>query len=141
MVPKVYIWPLIADLRDALPEEAWALLSHSIATLGYAELVSFTLAATPSNECSSVSEVVDIDTERLTSLTKELNLSMGSFGKQITDPSAQSYGTVNLSNPLGPGLEPAPVSPYRNSVAFSLLSGTIKAVYGAHRGDAKPDGT
>ena len=65
---------------------------------------------------------------------------MVSFGKQITDPSAQSYGTVNLSNPLGPGLEPAPVSPYRDSVAFSLLSGTIKAVYGAHRGVANPDG-
>ena len=92
------------------------------------------LAVPCSNECSSVSEVVDIDTERLVPLAKELNLSVVSFGKHITDPSASSYGTLNLSNPLRTEFEPAPVSPYKDSAAFSLLSGTIKAVYNAHRG-------
>ena len=93
-----------------------------------------------SDECSSASEVVDIDTKRLTPLAKKLNLSVTSFGKHITDPSVPHYGTVNLSNSLEFELDPAPVSPYRDSVAFSLLSGTIKAVYSAHRGLVDPGG-
>jgi len=91
-----------------------------------------------SNEYSSISEVVDIDTERLTPLAKELGLSVVSFGKHTTDLSALSRGTLNISNPLGGEFEPAPVSPYKDSVAFSILSGTIKAVYNAHRGLSDP---
>ena len=39
-----------------------------------------------------------------------------------------------LSDPWNTKLEPAPISPYRNSPAFRVLSGTIKGVYNAHRG-------
>jgi len=38
---------------------------------------------------------------------------------------------VNLPNPSGSELEPAPVSPCKDSAEFNLLSGTIKAVWNA----------
>ena len=129
---------LIVDYRNALPEEAWALVNHRITTLRYAESPFHAPAVLRSNECSSISEVIDIETERLTPLAKKLNLSVVSFGKYVTDPSVPSDGKVDLSNPLGGELEPAPVSPYKDSVAFNLLSGTIKAVYNAHRGLVNP---
>lgn len=39
-----------------------------------------------------------------------------------------------LSDPWNSKLEPAPISPYKNSPASRILSGTIKATYNAHRG-------
>ena len=39
-----------------------------------------------------------------------------------------------LSDPWNSKLEPAPTSPYKNSPASRVLSGTIKGVYNAHRG-------
>ena len=83
---------------------------------------------------SSFSEVVDIDTELLKPVAAKFNLSLTSFGKPITDPSLPSYGSVTLSNPWNTQLEPAPISQYKGSAAFDVLSGTIKGVYNTHRG-------
>ncbi|KAF9646522.1 carboxypeptidase S, partial [Thelephora ganbajun] len=101
---------------NALPEEAWAVVNHRIATDG------------------SVAEVARIDTELLKPIAAKFNLSFTSFGEVITDPSVPYYGSVALSNPWGTQLEPAPISPYKSSVAFDILSGTVKSVYNAHRG-------
>ena len=83
---------------------------------------------------SSVSEVVNINTELLEPVAAKFNLSLTSFGKVITDPSAPYYGSAVLSNQWDSALEPAPISPYKGSAAFDVLSGTIKSVYNAHRG-------
>jgi hypothetical protein len=77
---------------------------------------------------------MDIDTELIKPIAAKLNLSFTAFGEVITDPSAPSSGSVVLSNPWGTQLEPAPTSPYKGSVAFDILSGTIKSVYNTHRG-------
>ena len=82
---------------------------------------------------SSVSEVVDIDTKLLEPIAAKFNLSLISFGKVITDPSVPYYGSVVFSNQWNSALEPAPVSPYKGSAAFDVLSGTIKSVYNVHR--------
>jgi len=101
---------------NALPEDAWTVINHRIAT------------------DSSVSEVVNINTEFLKPIAAKLNLSLSSFGEVISDPSAPYYGSVAISDPWGSKLEPAPTSPYKGSVAFDILSGTIKSVYNTHRG-------
>jgi len=77
---------------------------------------------------------MNIDTELIRPLAAKLNLSFTAFGEVITDPSAPPSGSVALSNPRGTQLEPAPTSPYKDSVAFDILSGTIKSVYNIHRG-------
>ena len=82
---------------------------------------------------SSVAEVVNIDTELIRPLAAKFNLSFTTFGEVITDPSAPSSGSVALFN-YSTRLEPAPTSPYKDSVAFDILSGTIKSVYNIHRG-------
>ena len=77
---------------------------------------------------------MNIDTELVKPIATKFNLSLTSFGEVIIDSSAPSSGSVALSNPWGTQLEPAPTSPYKDSVAFDILSGTIKSVYNAHRG-------
>ena len=78
--------------------------------------------------------MINLDTELLKPAVEELNLSLTSFGEVITDPSVPHYGSVILSNPWDDQLEPAPLSPYKASAAFDILSGTIKSVYNTHRG-------
>ena len=78
--------------------------------------------------------MIDIDTELLKPVAAKFNLSLTSFGKPITDPSAPSYGSVTLSDPWNDQLDPAPISPYKGSAAYDIFSGTIKSVYNAHRG-------
>jgi len=90
--------------------------------------------AHPDSLFSSVAEVMSIDTELIRPLAAKFNLSLTAFGEVITDPSAPSSGSVALSNPWGTQLEPAPVTSYKDSVAFDILSGTIKSVYNIHRG-------
>ena len=90
--------------------------------------------AHPDSLFSSVAEVMNIDTELIRPLAAKFNLSFTAFGEVITDPSAPSSGSVALSNPWGTQLEPAPTSSYKDSVAFDILSGTIKSVYNIHRG-------
>ena len=76
---------------------------------------------------------MNIDTELIRPLAEKLNLSFTAFGEVITDPSAPSSGSVALFN-HSTRLEPAPTSPYKDSVAFDILSGTIKSVHNIHRG-------
>lgn len=78
--------------------------------------------------------MIGIDTELLKPVAAKFNLSLTSFGKPITNPSLPAYGSVTLSNPWNIQLEPAPISQYKGSVAFDILSGTIKGVYNTHRG-------
>lgn len=78
--------------------------------------------------------MINIDTELLKPIAAKFNLSLTSFGEVITDPSAPYYGSVALSDPWNNQLEPAPISPYKGSAAFDILSGTIKSVYNTHRG-------
>ena len=88
----------------------------------------------PDSLLSSVAEVMSIDTELIRPLAAKFNLSFTAFGEVITDPSAPSSGSVALSDPWGTQLNPAPSSSYKDSVAFDILSGTIKSVYNIHRG-------
>ena len=75
---------------------------------------------------------MNVGTELIRPLAAKLNLSFTAFGEVITDPSAPSSGSVTLFN-HSTRLEPAPISPYKDSVAFDILSGTIKSVYNTHR--------
>lgn len=103
--------------RNALPESAWAVINHRIAT------------------DSSVAETMSYDTALLKPLAEKFNLSLKSFGEYITDPSLPSFGSVILSDAWGTFLEPAPTTPYGiNAGPYQVLSGTIKSVYNAHRG-------
>ncbi|KAI0766929.1 carboxypeptidase S [Trametes elegans] len=99
---------------NALPEQAWAVVNHRIAT------------------DSSVDAVKEHDTALLKSLAQEFNLSYTAFGSQVTGENAPAYGTLTLSDAWGAALEPAPISPI-DAPEYALLSGTIKATYNAHR--------
>ncbi|KAI0820814.1 carboxypeptidase S [Trametes gibbosa] len=100
---------------NALPEQAWAVVNHRIAT------------------DSSVDAVKEHDTALLQGLAQEFNLSYTAFGSQITGKDAPAYGTLTISDAWGAALEPAPISPI-DAPEYALLSGTIKATYNAHRG-------
>ncbi|KAH9066867.1 hypothetical protein EDB87DRAFT_1573733 [Lactarius vividus] len=101
---------------NALPEEAWAVVNHRIATQ------------------SSVSVVQQRDTELLKQLAKEFNLTFTAFGSDITPKCTPTAGKLTLTDAWGTSLEPAPVTPTEDSAPWRLLSGTIKAAYNAHRG-------
>ncbi|KAH9074826.1 hypothetical protein EDB83DRAFT_2312331 [Lactarius deliciosus] len=84
---------------------------------------------------SSVSAVQQRDTDILKHLAKEFNLSFTAFGSDITPTGAPTAGKLTLADAWESGLEPAPVTPTdEDSAPWQLLSGTIKAVYNAHRG-------
>ncbi|KAI0629289.1 carboxypeptidase S [Trametes polyzona] len=100
---------------NALPEQAWAVVNHRIAT------------------DSSVDAVKEHDTALLKGLAHAFNLSYTAFGSQITGKDAPAYGTLTISDAWGASLEPAPISPI-DAPEYALLSGTIKATYNAHRG-------
>ncbi|KAI0352310.1 carboxypeptidase S [Trametes cingulata] len=100
---------------NALPEQAWAVVNHRIAT------------------DSSVDAVKEHDTALLKGLAQDFNLSYTAFGSQITGKDAPGYGTLTISDAWGAALEPAPISPI-DAPEYALLSGTIKATYNAHRG-------
>lgn len=78
--------------------------------------------------------MINTYTELLKPIAAKFNLSLTSFGEAITDPAIPYYGSVALSDPWNSMWEPAPISPYKRSAAFDILSGTIKSVYNAHRG-------
>ncbi|KAG2364099.1 hypothetical protein BDR07DRAFT_1482813 [Suillus spraguei] len=107
---------------NALPEQAWAVVNHRISTQ------------------SSVSATQKRDTELLTSLASQFNLSYTAFGARITDADAPAFGTLTLSEAYTHGLEPAPVSPTgHDALPYQLLSGTIRAAYNSHRGLSDDD--
>ncbi|KAI0295384.1 carboxypeptidase S [Multifurca ochricompacta] len=102
---------------NALPEEAWAVVNHRIATQ------------------SSVAAVQQRDTEILKGLAKDFNLTFTAFGSGISPQDSPTIGALTLTDAWGTALEPAPVTPHsEDSAPWQLLSGTIKATYNAHRG-------
>ncbi|KAI9440737.1 carboxypeptidase S [Lactarius indigo] len=101
---------------NALPEEAWAVVNHRIATQ------------------SSVSAIQQRDTNILKHLAKEFNLTFTAFGEDITPSGTPTAGKLTLTDAWESGLEPAPVTPTEDSAPWQLLSGTIKATYNTHRG-------
>jgi len=100
---------------NALPEEAWAVVNHRIATQ------------------STISAVQERDTHILKHLAKEFNLTFTAFGTDISPDGDPTAGKLILTDAWGTGLEPAPVTPTDDSAPWQLLSGTIKATYNAHR--------
>ncbi|KAF7370754.1 Gly-X carboxypeptidase [Mycena sanguinolenta] len=100
---------------NALPEQAYALVNHRIATT------------------SSVHETMVHDTALLAKLAAQYNLSYTAFGDTLLRGGSR---TLTLKDAYGRSLEPAPVSPIagKGSEAYQLLSGTIKATHAAHRG-------
>jgi len=126
---------------NALPEEAWAVVNHRIATQrsviwfdssvrNRSRYPTWTLRPT-----SSVAAVQQRDTDVLKHLAKESNLSYTAFGSVIFPEDGTSAGTLTLSDAWDDALEPAPVTPTGgDSAPWQLFSGTIKATYNAHRG-------
>ncbi|KAH9962677.1 carboxypeptidase S [Russula dissimulans] len=109
---------------NALPEEAWAVVNHRVATQ------------------SSVAAVRERDTDVLRHLAKEFNLTFTAFGSAISGDSEDgaSARTLTLADAWGTALEPAPVTPTgKDSAPWQLLSGTIKATYNAHRSSEGAD--
>ncbi|KAF8308589.1 carboxypeptidase S [Cantharellus anzutake] len=99
---------------NALPELAWALINHRIAT--------------DSSVNATHSSIVD----KLTPIARGLQLDFEAFGFNVTtelDPAGQ----LTLSHFLDDDLEPAPVSP-PNSAPFQLLAGTIRETWETGRG-------
>ncbi|CAL1714699.1 unnamed protein product [Somion occarium] len=102
---------------NALPESAWAVVNHRIAT------------------DSSLDEVKEHDTNLLKDLASEFNLSYTAFGEDITGQDKPAYGKLRLSDAWGAGLTPAPITPTdKDAAPYQLLAGTIRATYNAHRG-------
>ncbi|KAH9975657.1 carboxypeptidase S [Russula compacta] len=101
---------------NALPEEAWAVVNHRVATQ------------------SSVAAVKQRDTDVLKLLAEEFNLTYTAFGSEISIGDGTTAGKLTLTDAWGTALEPAPVTPTgENSAPWQLLSGTVKATYNAHR--------
>lgn len=100
---------------NALPEEAWAVVNHRIAT------------------DSNLAAVQAADTERLAKLAKHFNLTFNAFGEALAEGGA---GTLTLSDAWGTSLEPAPLTPTGvNAKPFQLISGTIRAVHATTTGE------
>ncbi|KAI0038762.1 carboxypeptidase S [Auriscalpium vulgare] len=100
---------------NALPEEAWAVVNHRIATQ------------------SSLKAVQERDTDLLKHLAHKFNLTYTAFGASVSPQDGPAYGTLELADAWGTALGPAPVTP-TDQAPFLLLSGTIKATYNAYRG-------
>jgi Gly-Xaa carboxypeptidase len=81
---------------------------------------------------SSLGALKSRDTALLRSLATKYNLSYDAFGIHQSDEDAPAYGTLTLTEPFQPGLEPAPITPI-NEKPYQLLSGTIKATYNTYR--------
>jgi Gly-Xaa carboxypeptidase len=99
---------------NALPEQAWAVVNHRIATE------------------SSLGALQSRDIELLKPLATKFNLSYSAFGVNLSDKDAPAYGSLTLSYAFNVGLEPAPITP-TDDETYQLFSGTIKATYNARR--------
>lgn len=107
---------------NALPEEAWAIVNHRIAT------------------DSSVGAIKERVTNLLRPLASHFNLSYTASGFPVErnhdENSSKSAGELTLSDAWDSALEPAPQSPIASEEAASpcaVFAGTIKAVYNTHR--------
>ncbi|TFK51770.1 carboxypeptidase S [Heliocybe sulcata] len=102
---------------NALPERAKAVVNHRIA------------------EHSSVRELQDYFTDLLSPLAEKYNLTVNSFGRNITgSETGASAGELILSDAFGNQLEVSPVSPFFESAPAEILSGTIKATIESSKG-------
>ncbi|VDB87986.1 unnamed protein product [Peniophora sp. CBMAI 1063] len=100
---------------NALPEEAWAVVNHRIAT------------------DSNLAAVQTADTQRLAKLAKHFNLTFNAFGQALAEGGA---GTLTLADAWGASLEPAPLTPTGvDAKPFQLISGTIRAAHAATTGE------
>lgn len=81
---------------------------------------------------SSIQETKDHKIAALIDIAKGFNLSFTAFGKQISEEGKPAWGVLDLSDPFDSASEPSPVAP-TDSEAYRILSGSIKATYGAHR--------
>ncbi|KAJ3931943.1 MAG: carboxypeptidase S [Lentinula lateritia] len=97
---------------NALPEQAWAIVNHRIATT------------------SSVNATTKHDIDLFLPLATKFGLQFSVFGEILYVPDAEMKGNLKFTTSIG--LEPAPVTPI-DSAPYQLLSGTIKATYNAHR--------
>ncbi|KAI0047164.1 carboxypeptidase S [Auriscalpium vulgare] len=95
---------------NALPEEAWAIVNHRIATQR---------------------RVSKYDTELFTQLAHEFNLTYTAFDVPVTPTPGR--GTLTLSDAWNSSLAPAPTTP-TDALPYRLLSGTIRATYNSWRG-------
>ncbi|KAJ7737718.1 hypothetical protein B0H16DRAFT_1730219 [Mycena metata] len=101
---------------NALPEQAWAVVNHRIATH------------------SSVNETLQRDVELLENLAARFNLSITANGKLIMPATDVTYGSLALTTRQE--LDPAPVTP-SNAAPFHLLAGTIRATFHVARKDVR----
>ncbi|EJD55092.1 carboxypeptidase S [Auricularia subglabra TFB-10046 SS5] len=99
---------------NALPEQAWAVINHRIATH------------------SSVPELQDRLIKLAAPVTRQFNVSLVAFGKKIGCQHAARAGTLTLSEAWNSALAPAPRTPTDDNAApYKLLSGTIRAAFRA----------
>jgi Gly-Xaa carboxypeptidase len=123
---------------NALPEEAWGVVNHRIATQRSVSRIRKGFAflfVPPYLANSSVAVVQERDTNLLEHLAKEFNLTFTAFGSAISTGDGPTAGTLTLTDEWGTALEPAPITPTsEDSAPWQLLSGTIKAAFNAHRG-------
>ena len=61
-------------------------------------------------------------------LSKDYNLSVVAFGKEVYSPGEQNVlGHLRLSDAFNSGLQPAPVTPTFGNDPWAFLAGTIKS--------------
>ncbi|KAN0115988.1 hypothetical protein V8E52_006294 [Russula decolorans] len=75
---------------NALPEEAWAVVNHQIAT----------------------QSTSDGFTDVLKQLAREFNITYTAFGSEISTEDGPTAGTLTLTEAWGTPLEPAPITPF-----------------------------
>ncbi|KAJ7154546.1 carboxypeptidase S [Mycena filopes] len=100
---------------NALPEQAWAVVNHRIATH------------------SSVNATLQHHLDLLSDLAAGFNLSLTANGELLT-PVADAYGSLSFTTRQE--LEPAPVTP-ADAPPFRLLAGTIRATFQTARRDVR----
>ena len=102
---------------NALPEEAWALVNHRIATqrsvfcIDTRGLAVFIQTIHPWLTSSSVVAVQQRDKDVLKHLAKEFNLTYTAFGSAISTEDGPTAGTLTLTDAWGTALEPAQLRP------------------------------
>ncbi|CAK5268849.1 unnamed protein product [Mycena citricolor] len=100
---------------NALPEQASVLVNHRISIE------------------SSIAQLREHNTALMQPLATRFNLSFRAFGEQISDPRVPTAGLLSVGDDSYPPLEPSPVTPTIDSVAYEVLSASIKATYARRR--------
>lgn len=117
---------------NALPEEAWAIINHRIATDRSVQGARFSQGRTKIRSCSSINDIQIHNSDLLRNLAVSYNMSFEAFGVEQRSLDSSYHGRINLSDAFQAGFEPAPVTP-ADEPPFRILSGSIKATYNTHR--------